>query len=91
MRVKVGSVAYLQAAKSGYGMGLDSAGHRIEFVGTWPAFKRLRGALDGPEPVYLELDDWQVLAVDGEVQQPLSHAVMAERAAFLRSAMDDDT
>lgn len=35
VRVKVGSVAFLTAAGSGYGIGLDDAGRRIEFIGDW--------------------------------------------------------
>jgi hypothetical protein len=90
VNVEVGAVAFLRAAKSGYGMGLDSAGHRVEFIGEWSSLSNLKGALDGPTPVYADLEDWQVLAVDGEVRLPLSHDVMAERAAFLRSAMDSE-
>ena len=37
MHVKVGSVAFLRAAGSGYGIGLDDDGHRVEFLGEWRA------------------------------------------------------
>jgi len=30
-----GSVAYLDAADVGYGLGLDPDGHRVEFIGSW--------------------------------------------------------
>jgi hypothetical protein len=57
MRVKLGSVAFLKAAGSGYGMGLDEDGHLIEFLGDWRALLALEDALDGPEPIYLEVED----------------------------------
>jgi hypothetical protein len=88
MRVKVGSVAFLAAAGSGYGIGLDDDGHRIEFLGDWRELADLRPALGGPEPVYLEVDEWQVLAVDDELRLPLAKEAMAERARFIRSALD---
>jgi hypothetical protein len=87
MRVKVGSVAYLAAASSGYGFGLDVDGHRVEFLGDWRALAALSGPA-GPEAIYVELENWQVLAVDGELRLPLNPAAMAERARFLRSALD---
>jgi hypothetical protein len=90
MRSESGSVAYLKAAKRGYGIGLDSTGHRVELIGEWSTLSYHTGALDGPEPVYVELEDWQVLAVDGEVQRLMSKETMPERAAFLRSAMDSE-
>ena len=34
MRVKLGSVAFLTAAGSGYGIGLDDTGRRVEFATT---------------------------------------------------------
>jgi hypothetical protein len=46
----------------------DSAGHRVEFMGEWSVLSGLKGALDAGEPVYADLEDWQVLAVDGEVR-----------------------
>jgi len=33
--VRLGSVAYFDAANLGYGIGLDPDGHRIEFIGSW--------------------------------------------------------
>jgi hypothetical protein len=50
-------VAFLKAAGSGYGMGLDEDGHLIEFLGDWRALLALEDALDGPEPIYLEVED----------------------------------
>ena len=37
MRIKLGSVAFLEHAGSGYGLGLDDGGHRIEFMEDWLA------------------------------------------------------
>lgn len=82
--MKLGSVAFLKAAGSGYGIGLDDGGHRVEFMGDWRMLSSLQ---DAPEPVYVEVEDWQVLAVDGELRLTLSREIMAERAAFLRSAL----
>lgn len=81
MMVKLGSVAYLKAANRGYGIGLDDDGHRIEFLGD-----RRKLAL-APIGQYIEVEDWQVLAVDDVLRLPLSRLAMAERAAFLRSAL----
>ncbi len=88
MRVKVGSVAFLRSAGSGYGIGLTDDGHRVEFIGDWRDLADLQPALDGPEPVYLEVEDWQVLAIDDELRLPLPREAMAERARFIRSALD---
>ena len=46
MHVKVGSVAFLRAAGSGYGIGLDDDGHRVEFLGEWRALAELEPELD---------------------------------------------
>lgn len=88
MRIKVGSVAFLAAAGSGYGIGLSDDGHRVEFLGDWRDLADMQPALDGPEPVYLEVEDWRVLAVDDELRLPLPAEAMAERARFIRSALD---
>lgn len=90
MRVKVGSVAFLTAAGSGYGIGLDDAGRRIEFIGEWRALSELKPHLGG-EPVYVEVESWQVIAVNEEVRIDLGRTAMAERAAFLRSALVQGT
>lgn len=87
MRLKLGSVAFLAAAGSGYGIGLTDEGHRVEFIGDWRELADLQPALDGPEPVYLEVEDWQVLAVDDDLRLPLPREAMAERARFIRSAL----
>jgi hypothetical protein len=87
MRIKVGSVAFLAAAGSGYGIGLDADGHRVEFLGDWRTLAALPDPT-GPDPVHVELENWQVLAVDGQLRLPLNRAAMAERARFLRSALD---
>lgn len=87
MRIKLGSVAHIEAAGSGYGIGLDDDGHLVEFLGDWRALANLYEALTGPEPAYVELEDRQVLAVDDEIRLPLSREIMAERARFLVAAM----
>ncbi len=86
MRVKLGSVAYLKAAGKGYLIGLDDDGHLVEALGEWSVLEPLRELLGGDEPVYLEVEDWQVLAVDEELILLLSRDATAERAAFLGSA-----
>ena len=83
MRVKLGSVGYLKAADRGYGIGLDDDGRRIEFLGDRQAL-----AL-APVGEYIEVADFQVLAVDDELRLPLSRLAMAERDAFLRAAFAD--
>jgi hypothetical protein len=85
-RVKVGSVAFLTAAGSGYGIGLDEAGRRIEFIGDWRALADLESRLAN-EVVYIEVESWQVIAVNEEVRLDLGRQAMAERAAFVRSAL----
>ena len=86
MRVKVGSVAFLTSAGTGYGIGLDDDGHQVEFVGDW----RELAALPDPTKshVYVDLQEWQILAIDGAVRLPLSREAMLERARFIRSGLD---
>jgi hypothetical protein len=81
MRVRVGSVAFLKAGAVGYGVGLDDDGHRVEWLGDW------RPMADLEPGAWVEITAWQVLAVDGELRLELSRAAMAERAAFLASAL----
>lgn len=88
MRVKVGSVAFLRSAGSGYGIGLTDGGQRVEFLGDWRDLAQLQPALDGREPVYLEVEDWQVLAIDDELRLPLTREGLAERARFIRSGLN---
>jgi hypothetical protein len=90
VRVKVGSIAFLKAAGSGYLIGLDDAGHQVEGIGDWRALAPLQHLLGSGETVYVELESWQILAVDGEVRLPLSRDALAERARFIRSALDRD-
>ena len=88
MKIVVASVAYLPEAGSGYGIGLTADGDRIEFIGDWRSLSDLGAAIEAarhPQPA--EVEEWQILAVNGALQLPLSRAVMAERAAFLRSAL----
>ena len=87
MRVKLGSVAFLKAAASGYGLGLDDDGHLIEFLGDWRALAELEPALGAPDPVYLEVEDWAVIAIDDQVRIPLTTEGMLERARFVKSAL----
>jgi hypothetical protein len=86
LRVKLGSVAFLAAAGSGYGIGLDAAGRRIEFIGDWRALAELEARLAN-EVVYIDVEGWQVIAVNEEIRLDLGRQAMAERAAFLRSAL----
>lgn len=87
MRVKVGSVAFLRAAGSGYGIGLGDDGRLIEFLGDWRALESLRAALAGPTAVYLEVEEWAVIAIDDEPRIPLTRAGMVERARFVKAAL----
>ena len=87
VRIKLGSVAFLAAAGSGYGIGLDEDGHRVEFLGDWRALVPLQAGLEAQEPTYVDVEPWQVLAVDDELRLPLTHDAMVERARFLRSAL----
>ncbi len=87
MRVRVGSVAFLKAAGSGYGIGLDDDGHRVEFLGDWRELASLQAAIGSTRSVYVDLEDWQVLAVDDEFRLPLTREAMVERVAFLRSGI----
>ena len=83
MKIRLGSVAYLRAANSGYGIGLDADGRRIEFLGDR---KVLALAPLGED---IDVEDWQVLAVDDELRLPLSRLAMAQRTAFVRAALAD--
>ncbi len=86
VRVKVGSVAFLSAAGSGYGIGLDETGQRIEFIGDWRELAEVESRLaDGA--VYVEVESWQLIAVNDEVRLDLGDEAMGERATFLRSAL----
>jgi hypothetical protein len=86
VRVKLGSASYLAAAGAGYGIGLDGDGHRIEFVGDWRALEAL-GAELHHDSVYVDVEGWQIVAVDDEIRIDLGRQAMHERAAFLRSAL----
>jgi hypothetical protein len=68
-------------------MGLDDDGHLIEFLGDWRDLSELQATLVSGEAVHVELEDWQILAVDDEVRLPLNPDALAERAAFVRSAL----
>ena len=87
MRVKLGSIAFLRAAGSGYGIGLDDQGHLIEFLGEWRALKALQPALTGPDPVYVDVEDWAVIGVDDQPRIPLTREGMVERARFVKAAL----
>jgi hypothetical protein len=83
MRIKLGSVAYLRAANTGYGIGLDDEGDRGEFLGDRHVL-----ALVGE---HLDVEDWQVLAVDDELRLPLTRPAMAQRTAFILAALAETT
>lgn len=92
MRVKLGSVAFLRAAGSGYGIGLSDDGQLIEFLGDWRALETLRPELAGSTAVYVDVEDWAVIGIDDEPRIPFTPAGMAERAQFVKAAlaaMDD--
>lgn len=88
MRVIVASVAFLKAAGTGYAVGLNARGDRIEFIGDWRSLRGLRGSIESTgQPQAAIIDPWQVLAVNGEVRLPLSQEALAERASFVRGAL----
>jgi hypothetical protein len=74
----------LKAANAGYAIGLDEDGHRVEFLDD-----RHMIAL-APIGEWMQVEDWQVLAVDDELRLPLSRLAMDERAAFRRSALSQE-
>ena len=90
MRIKAGSVPFLKAAGSGFGIGLSDDGHRVEFIGDWRALAELEPELGRRDPVYLELEEWQLIAVDDDFRLPLSRPAMVERARFIRSALGQE-
>ena len=61
VRVKLGSVAYLDAANLGYGIGLDPDGHRIEFIGSYAVLAPFQARLDAGERVEVDVEDCQVV------------------------------
>lgn len=84
----VASVAFLKAAGTGYGIGLNDQGDRIEFIGDWRSLLGLRAAIESTgQPQAANVEEWQVLAVNGEVKLPLSRAALAERASFIHAAL----
>ena len=88
MRVMVASVAFLKAVGMGYGIGLNDQGDRIEFIGDWRSLLDLRAVIESTGQRHAAtVEEWQVLAVNGEVKLPLSKAALAERATFVRAAL----
>lgn len=84
----VASVAFLKAAGTGYGIGLNDQGDRIEFIGDWRSLLGLRAAIESTgQPQAANVEEWQVLAVNGEVKLPVSRAALAERASFIQAAL----
>lgn len=83
MFVRLGFAAYVDAVDVGYGVGSDPEGHRVEFTGPWADLERLQARLDAGERVELDVEDWQIVAVDGETRPGQTLAAMAERAALL--------
>lgn len=55
MRLKLGSVAFLTAAGSGYGIGVTEDGHRVEFLDDWQTLARLQPALANADQVYVDV------------------------------------
>jgi hypothetical protein len=81
--------AELPLAGSGYGIGIDDEGHRVEFIAAWPDLDALRPMLEQhAEPVYVEVEPSQVLTGDGEICLPHPDQ-LRERAAFVRAALAD--
>ena len=85
MRVKVGSLAL--AAANDYGIGLDDDGHLVEFMADWVDLDALDYTLGGREPVYLEVPDWAVIAIDERPHSPPTREGMAARARFIKAAL----
>jgi hypothetical protein len=84
----VASVAFLKAAGTGYGIGLNDQGDRIEFISDWRSLLGLRAAIESTgQPQAANVEEWQVLAVNGEVKLPVSRAALAERASFIHAAL----
>lgn len=84
----VASVAYLKAAGSGYAIGLTPDGDRVEFMGDWRSLRALGNSIEAAgrrQPA--DVEEWQIVAINGEIRLPLSRAAMAERASFVRSAL----
>ena len=77
LHVKVGSVRFPTAA---------STGRLVEFIGDWRTLSEVASRLD-PGPVYVEVESWEVVAVNDEIRIDLGREAMAERAAFLQSAL----
>jgi hypothetical protein len=55
-------------------------------LGDWRSLAELEHALDGPQPVYLEVEDWATVAID-DLRIPLTRAGMAEPARFVKAAL----
>lgn len=87
MRVIVSTAVHLDGVGVGYGIGLSDLGDRIEFIGDWRDVRLLREAIQtgGPQPAQLE--EWQIIAVNGVVNHPLSREAMAARASFVVAAI----
>jgi hypothetical protein len=89
MKVMVARTAYIRSAGIGYTIGLNQAGDRIEFMGDWRTLSELGAHVSAethPQPA--DVEEWQILAVNGELRLPLPSEAMAERAAFLRMVLD---
>ena len=87
VRLKLGSVSQILDSGVGYLIGLDDAGHRLEALGTWAEVTSLQDARDRGEAVYLHLEPWQLLSVDGAIRPPPTLDALRERAAFIRGSM----
>jgi hypothetical protein len=79
MQVKVGTVAFLEAAGVGYLVGLDDDGHRVEALPEWSALADLRESARAGDAVHVHVQDWQVLSIDGAVHLPRDEAAIRRR------------
>jgi hypothetical protein len=87
MKVMVARTAYIWSAGVGYGIGLNEAGDRIEFMGDWRVMSELGiqiAAAKHPQPA--DVDDWQIVAANGEPRLPLAREAMTERAELIGNA-----
>jgi hypothetical protein len=64
MRVQVYRVSIPALSSIGYGDGLTEDERRVQFVGDHGSMRELGRALpNATEPVYADVEDWQVLEV----------------------------
>jgi hypothetical protein len=86
MRVQLDAL-YLASTGSGYGIGLDDAGHAVEFQCDWLALSPLYFGMREYGPPVVEVETEQIVAVDEKLRVPLSPEAAAERARFVQAAL----